>query len=326
MNTTSSPSATIPVDHLGPAGVKGELHVLAMMPIETRSDETRLRDQTQRTFKVVARLAKTPFSAGNIKGDFTPEDGSSYFHVPDECVLSRVQCREGMFEIKKNAQGEQSYVEFECEAKGVTQAKELFLNAILPFLDHQAYLANCPIFVATVRVEDPANFRTSIDYVSPYRKVVINPHVKTLHSELAPVYALYRDAKNSHSDFYTFLCYHKILDGLLGSIRAGLRARAVKKKIQLSHRRESVPNSEHISLAFQTWAGKPIKAFFDKVMTPQFRNAIAHFITKDGTVLNLSSPQQIDRYANILYVSELSVRTVLETHEVWLSELAATQK
>ena len=238
-------------------------------------------------------------------------------------VIARKIARQGMFEIKKNGRGEQSYVEFECEAEGVPQARALFLGAVLPFLDHQAYLANCPLYVAAVRIEDPTNLRTSMDYVSPYREVVINPHVKTLHTELSPVYALYRDAKNSHSDFYTFLCYHKILDGLLGSIRAALRARAAKKKLLLSQRRDLVSVSEHISPAFQSWVGKPIKTFFDDVMTPQFRNTIAHFITKDGAVLNLSNPQQMDRYASILYISELCVRTVLETHEVWLSELAA---
>ena len=85
-----------------------------------------------------------------------------------------------------------------------------------------------------------------------------------------------------------------------------------------------VPSSVDISPDYRSWSGKPIKAFFDDVMTPQFRNAIAHFITKDGAVLNLSAPDQMMRYANILYVSELCVRVVLETHETWLQELAAT--
>ena len=213
MKTTPEPSMAIPLEQLGPAGIRGELHVLAITADETRSDEEKLKDETRRRFKVSARLGKAPAPDANIKGDFTPEDGDSYFHIPPEYVLSRVHCQEGTFEIKKNSKGEQSFVDFECEAEGVPQAKVLFLKAVLPFLDHQAYLANCPLFISAVRVEDPTNLRTSIDYVSPYRGVVINPHVKTLHAELAPVYALYRDAKNSHSDFYTFLCYQKILDG-----------------------------------------------------------------------------------------------------------------
>jgi len=323
MNTTPDPSTTIPVEQLGPAGIRGELHVLAITAKETRTDEAKLKDQTRRKFKVSARLGKAPSHASNIKVDFTEEDGDSYLLIPAEYILSRVRCREGMFEVKKNSKGEQSFVEFECESNDVAQAKDLFLKAVLPFLDHQAYLANCPLFISTVKVEDPTNLRTSIDYVSPYREVIINPHVRTLHAELAPVYALYRDAKNSHSDFYTFLCYQKILDGLLGTIRSNLRARANKKKLQLSQRRDVVPSSNDISPDFRSWSGKTIKAFFDDVMTPQYRNAIAHFITRDGAVLNLSAPDQMARYASILYVSELCVRIVLETHETWLQELAA---
>lgn len=323
MNKTTSPSASIPVEQLGPAGTKGELHVLAIMPNETRTDESRLNDRTKRSFKVSARLSKAPLPAGDIKGDFSESDGGSYFHIPPEHISSRVRCQEGIFEIKKNPAGEQSLIEFECETTSVPEAKALFLSAALPFLDNQAYLANCPLFITTIRVEDPANLRTSMDYISPYREVVINPHVKNLNLELAPVYALYRDAKNSHSDFYTFLCHHKILDGLLGSIRTAVRVRATKRNIQLSTRRDIVPGSNDIAPQYLPWVGKPIKKFFDDVMTPQFRNAVAHFITKDGAVLNLSAPQQIDRYAGILYVAELCVRTVIESHEAWIAELAA---
>lgn len=165
--------------------------------------------------------------------------------------------------------------------------------------------------------------RTSIDYTAPYREVVINSHIKLLRLELAPVYALYRDAKNSHSAFYSFLCFHKILDGLLGTMRANLRTRAAKKKIELTPRRELVPDAAEIRPAFKAYVGKPIKTFFDDVMTPQFRNAVAHFITKDGSVLNLSSPQEADRYNSILYISELCVRAVIQGHEAWLAELEA---
>lgn len=323
MNNPTAPSTSIPVEDLGPAGTKGELHVLAMMPSETRTDEERLNDTSSRSFKITARLAKAPLPAGNIKGDFSADDGGSYFHIPPDQAFARVRCREGMFEIKTNAAGEQAIVEFECQSTGVAKAKTLFLSAVLPYLDRQAYLANCPLFVTSIRVEDPTNLRTSMDYVSPHREVIVNPHVASLNPELAAVYALYRDAKNSHSDFYTFLCHHKILDGLLGSIRAAIRSRAAKKKVELSARRDVVPASSDIAPQYQQWIGKPIKKFFDDVMTPQFRNAVAHFITKDGAVLNLSAPQQIDRYASILYVSELCVRVVVENHEAWINELAA---
>lgn len=316
-------SDEITVDKLGPPGVKGELHVLAMMENETRTDIERLHDKTQRFFKIAARLAKAPQPTGNIQGDFRPNDGSSYIQIPPDYVMSRVRCPDGMFEIKKNELGEQSLIEFECEANSLIEAKAKFMRAVMPFLDYQAFLANCPLFITTVRVEDATNLRTSIDYTAPYRTVVINPHIKFLPPELEPVYALYRDAKNSHSTFYTFLCYHKILEGLLGTMRANLRTRAAKKMVELTPRRELVPDTEEIPQTFRNYIGKPIKAFFDNVMTPQFRNAVAHFIAKDGSVLNLSSPEEADRYNSILYISELCVRVVIQGHEGWLAEMEA---
>lgn len=291
------------------------------MANEQRRDEDRLRDQTERQFKVLGQLSKNPPAAGNIKGDFSAEDGSSYLALPDHAVMSRVRCAEGMFEIKKNSLGEKSLVEFECVATNPAEARRKFQTAVLPFLDYLSYLADCPVVVAMLRVEDPKNDRVSIEYVSPYRKTTVNPHIANLFLELAPVYAMYREAKNSYSDFYKFLCYYKILEGLLGTLRANVFSRARAAHIDLGRPKETVPSSPDIPPPYQAHIGKPIKAFFDGVLTPQFRNAVAHFITDDGGVLNMSSPEHIDSYGEVLYVLELCVRTVIKSHETLLSKL-----
>jgi len=229
MIKTPSLSTTLSLEQLGPAGTRGELHLLAMVPGEHREDDERLKDCSKRRFVVSALLGRGHLPPGDIETNFGPSDGNSYFLVPNGYVMSQVRCSEGVFDMKKNARGEQACVVFECDANTVTEAKELFLKGFLPFLDHQAYLANCPAVLGTVRVEDPRNLNTSIEYVSPYRCVTINPYEKAIQAELLPVYALYRDAKNSRSDFYAFLCYHKILEGLLGKMRASVRERATEK-------------------------------------------------------------------------------------------------
>jgi hypothetical protein len=320
----SAPSLSIDLspDQLGPAGLRAELHILDVVVGEHRSDEERLQDSSLRTFVVSALLGQSYPPPGNIKVNFDATDGESYIRIPDQYRHSRVRSADGIFEIQKNARGEESLIRFECEARSVREARELFLKIVLPFFDHQAYLANCPLLVTKIKVEDPHNLRVSLEYISPYRDVTISPHLKVLHAELAPIYALYRDAKNSHSDFYAFLCFHKILDGLFGSLRTKLRTMAVKQKRQLTVRRDLVPASEDIAAEHQCWIGKPIKSFYDTVMTPQFRNAVAHFITKDGAVLNLSSPKEMGRYAAIVFISELCVRTAIDTYITWLAELA----
>ncbi|MEI6846808.1 MAG: methylamine utilization protein MauJ [Chlorobiaceae bacterium] len=321
MRTIPAPSIEIPVDRLGPPGVKGELHVLTMMVNEQRRNEERFQDQTERQFKVYCQLSKNPPATENIKGDFGSDDGSSYLALPDQAVMNCVRCAEGMFEIKKNNLGEMSLVKFECVATNPTEAKRKFQTAVLPFLDYLSFLANCPVVVAMLRVEDPENNRISMEYVSPYRKTTVNPHIANLFLELAPVYAMYREAKNSYSDFYKFLCYYKILEGLLGKFRANIFIRARAANIDLGRPKETVPAFSEIPSTYQKHIGMPVKAFFDSVLTPQFRNAVAHFISDDGAVLNTSLPEHIDSYGEVLYVLELCVLTVIKSHETFLNQL-----
>ncbi len=292
------------------------------MENETRRDEDRLLDGTVRPFKVFARLGKTALIAENIKGDFGPEDGESYVILPPEVVAGRVRWGGYMMEFMKNARGEKSLVKLQCTATSLQEAKAAFLKFALPFLDHLAYTMNCPVFVQAIRVEDVNNQVQSIDYVSPYRKASVTQPLTEIPGELAPVFAMYREAKNSHSDFYKFLCYHKILDGLLGTLRSSVKIRARKQKVALITRRDLVPDHPEIATAYRTHVGTPMKSFYDSVLTPQFRNAIAHFITKDGAILNLSEPSTLSRHSEIMFVSELCVRTMIESHLELLQQLA----
>ena len=317
------PSINLAADQLGPSGIRGDLVVVANMENDARKDQDRLYDSTPRPFKVFAKLGKTALIADSIVGDFGPDDGESYLMLPSEFVTGRVRWNGFVMDFKKNSKGEKSLVEFECTASSLTAAKNTFLNFALPFLDHQSYVGNCPIFVQTIRIEDICNQVQQIEYVSPYRTTSIDRSLIEISSELAPVFAMYREAKNSHSDFYKFLCYHKILDGLFGSLRASIRQRARKLGIELQIERDLLPNDSDIPDSYKDYACKSIKAFYDKVLTPKFRNAIAHFITTDGKILNMSEPASISKHAEIMYVSELCVRTAIETHQKLLGQLVA---
>lgn len=136
----------IPSEKLGPPGLRGDLVVVAIMPNETRLDEDRLHDNVPRPFKIFARLGKTALVADSVKGDFGPEDGESYLRLPDEAVTGRVRFNDAMMEFKKNNRVEKSLIAFDCNATSLADAKNRFFDFALPYLDHQAYLSNCPIF------------------------------------------------------------------------------------------------------------------------------------------------------------------------------------
>lgn len=308
----------------GPAGTKIELHLVPRKANEERDDESRIRDTSPRGFKVYARLSRGPLGAEKVIVGFGSGDGSSYFLVPESAISVRAQTSEGMFELRKNGDDELSLVEFECVATGPAEARGKFFAAVLPFLNHLSYVANCPVEVATIRVEDGKNEITHLECVIPFKRVTVNPHESRLYNDMAPVYAMYREAKASHSDFYRFLCYYKIMEGLLGSMRSQVYRLAREHNITLEASRDRVPGedvAQYIPKAYRENVGTPIKAFFDEVLTPQFRNAVAHFMTDDGGVLNMSDPSHIARYADIQFISELCCRQVIRSHEMLLAAL-----
>jgi hypothetical protein len=315
MNTMPPSTMEISAEKLGPPGLRGDLVVVAIMLSETRRDEDRLHDNVRRPFKISARLGKTALVADSVKGDFGPEDGESYLRLPDEAVAGRVRFNDAMMDFKKNSKGEKSLISFHCSATSLADAKNRFFDFALPYLDHQAFVSNCPIFIQSIRIDDVNNQVQSIDYTSPYRDSSIQQHIVEVQKDLAPVFAMYREAKNSHSDFYKFLCYHKMMDGLLGSLRTEVKLRARKLSIELQQRRDLVPDDPAIALTYRNHVGTPIRKFFDDVLTPQFRNSIAHFITKDGSILNLSAPATMLKHAEIMYVTELCVRELIESHQ-----------
>ena len=288
---------------------------------EKRNDRDRLHDRSPRTFLVSAKLSKSASFTGEIKESFDSEDGDSYLTLPDEALLSRVRCPDGMFEFHKNKTGRKSLVTFECTATSPPEARRKFQRAVYPFLDHLSYMGNCPIAVTAIRVEDPKNQNILIEYIAPYGNVVGYPHITNQIMEMRPAYALYREAINSHSTFYKFLCYYKILEGFLGPMRAKAFENARAKGKEIEKVKVLLPNVPELPPIAAPYIGKSVKAFVDEVLTPRYRNAVAHFITDDGTILNLSAPESIDTYDEIIFAAEVCVRTVISGHEALLQQV-----
>lgn len=314
-------STTISYDDLGPAGIRGELFVLDVFENEARRDEDRLHDTSMRKFKLAGRLGKSETATKDIKFGFDVDDGDSFLLTPETTRLSRVRCPDGVFELRKNSRGEHSLVEFECEAGSIADARKKFMLAVVPFLDLLTFNVNSPLFLTSISIEDSKNNIRALDYVSPYRPATLSPHFGSLFPELMPVFALYREAKNSGSSFYKFLCYHKLLDGIYGIMRANLFKQAKSKNITLTQQRDVVPDSPYIVESLKQHIGQSIKVFLDSTLTPRYRNAVAHFVTDDGGILNMSLPEHINSYAEILYITELAVRVAIESYQSMLTEL-----
>jgi hypothetical protein len=321
---TGVESLTAPVDFLGPSGKYVELHLLARVKDDTRNDEDRRNDLTLRKFKVSAILGKSNiFSDGQLP-IVAANNGDSFLVGPSDFSNLEVNLGNRIYVFHKNSAGEYSYVELECDAISYKQAHHFFYEGLTSYLDTLAYRGKCSVFIQAVRIEDVPNQIIVLPQVSPYRKQEVYLGDLVTHPELRPIYALYREGKNASSNFYRFLCFFKILEGIFGMVRPKLFKRAKSLQVEINRESKRIPNDPHLIPDHQKHVGKAIQSFFESVLTPEFRHGVAHFMLDDGAIMNLSAPEQIEKYTHIVYITELCIREMIDECEKILVQLAAS--
>ncbi len=309
----------IPIDKLAPPGIQGDLIIVNGFANDTRTDDARMKDNSEREFHIIAKLSRTVENPQGIKAAISPGDGDSYLLMPEHVFHTKVHTHDGAFEFHKNTRGELAQVRFTCLARSLVEAKNKFAQIVAPYIDYLSFTANCPIQTPLIGVNDTKNDLYSINYISPHPVATVNPHVGHIHMELSPVYALYREAKNSTSDFYKFLCYYKIIEGILG-LRKELFKKAKKAQIQIETIRESLPEHPELVQTSHELVGKSIQWIFENFLNKKFRNAVAHFITDTKTILNVSTYEAQSNFARAVLVAEICSRVVISTHVEYLEQ------
>ena len=288
---------------------------------ETHSDAERLHDHSMRDFIIIAKLSKSIETSNEIAASILPEDGDSFLKLPESVSLSKVYTSEGTFFCRKNKKNELAQVELHCRANTIFDAKRKFSDVVLPFVDHLSYIANCPIYIPLLQVQDKKNHISSINYISPHPTSSMNPHEAVIQLDLLPIYALYREAKNNQSNFYKFICYYKILEGVFGPLRTKLFQQATLQGKPVKQIRDILPDHPELDSKFSSYIGKPIKNVFDKFLNKEFRNSIAHFVTDDKAVMNVSTYDSNAKFAGVVFMAELCARVVIENHRNYLKQL-----
>jgi hypothetical protein len=311
----------IPLEKLAPPGISGELIILDRKANEKRSDQEIFKELKNRNFLVKAQLSKTIVSNdGELKASFDEKSGDSFLTITSGAICGNVQTKDGGFTLVPNDKGELSCFIFKCVAKSFQEAKHKFHQTVLPFIDFLSYKANCPIHLPLISSEcitDNYELRT-INYTTPYPKSTINPHENAIFNEMIPLYALYREAKNTDSNYYKLICFYKVLEGMYNCLRPELFKLAVKKGIPITRKRELVPNHPELK---SNYIGKPIKQIFDKDIRNKYRNAIAHFVLNDGSVINVSDFYTNSDYSNMILLMELCCRVVMEIQEDYYKQV-----
>jgi len=232
------------LESLAPPGIKGELVFLYLTKDEKKeNDQEKFKDISSRQFIVKAQLSKNSYIyEESLQASVNEMNGNSFLKVPEYVLYSKVKTAEGEFNCLQNDVNELSGIEFHCIACSLQEAKSKFHKVVTPFIDHLSYQANCPIHIPLISSEDLKNRCIMINYTSPYPIAKLNPHESHLDTKMLPIYALYREAKNSDSCYYKFLCYYKILEGIYNHLRPEMYKKAREKNIEIQSQKEAVPD------------------------------------------------------------------------------------
>jgi hypothetical protein len=312
---------TLPLDRMAAPGVPSQLIVTAEFDDNRFDGVDRIGDLTPRSFDVKARLSKQPRDQDDMLADIEPSQGSSFFALAPgkshiEFAIGNVVLR-----LDANARRELSMATSSIWATRALDARLIFEASLSRCFDHLSYLHAVPIFVSLVTVRDAVN-EVQYTYIqSPPRAVPLDTNETTLHAEMAPVYALYRESQNSASPYYRVLCLYKIMEGLLDPMQVSARERAKVAGIALEARKAIVPNHNDIAPWLKPHVGAPMKIFFDNFLTKQHRDAVAHFELESKAALNVSSPPDGELFAHVAFLADLCARLLIERHEQILAQL-----
>lgn len=313
-------STEVSIDKLGKPGVVSELIVVPALVDECLSDHERLTDTAKRKFELKALLGKHSIREGNISLVLDADEGDSFIVAPDGSSSSMLHSPLGMMVLHHNAKRELSLITFDCEATSLFEARTIFIRALTPFVDHICFLANIPIHIARVSCFDSTHQIQSVEYVGPHASVKLNPHEGAMEPELFPIYALYREAKNSSSSLYKFLCYFKIIEGVCNSLRSALFKRAEATSISITKRKELVPALAELLPDQEVLIGTPVRKVFDNRFR-KLRDQAAHFLLRDARPINVSDSEIYSRFSNELPLIEACARVVVDTQHEYLRQL-----
>ena len=313
---------SVPIDKLGPPGHEGNLILSFAKEPDDRTERERMTDSSEREFDVMCTLGRCPSSSGELQAGIAPSDGDSFLLVPDAVESVFLDTTAGRVTLSKNKRGELAGARMKCTATSHSKALDTLNQALAPWLDYYSFEANVPVVIGTLHSIDAKNRTVSTSFVSPHKSVIVPEGVGAVSPEIQPVYALYREAKNTSSNYYKFLCYYRILEGIYGGgkLRANLMRSARKAGVDSGWSADRVPPTLGTDGLPASFVGRAISDVFNRELKTEYRRNVAHFRAKDGTILNPSSYSWNSKFAQVVRVAEACVRTAIESYEKALAE------
>jgi hypothetical protein len=321
------PGETVSVDidltQHGPLGGIGHLELIPELKDDPLTSEEKLTDSEPRSFIVRAQLDRLLSDPPQRAVPPNKNIGSSYVRLTKSTMEWVGDVQHGSFRFSTNENAELSIVEFTCIATNYRDAIKKFYRDIGPVLDFLTFAVDAPLFVSLVATEDSKHLTIAVRSHAPFVSSLIEGSFGFSISErLLPIYQLYREARNSHSFFYQFLCIFKMLEGLFSVVRPAIFKEARVKNIDLPSIKDLVPDSPFFPDPLKAYVGKTVKSAYDSILITRFRNATAHFAVGNYQILNFNDPDRHDVYSDLCHFGFVCTRVVIENTEALARTIA----
>ena len=297
-------------------------------------------------YKIVFTLSKPGIAlmSSNVV-NFDPDmDGDSYIQLPDDPTSPRTFQRmqisgstpEGIFVFTgyPNKLGALGRVVCEIEALDFADAEAKTFRALASFLSSWSTQLDIPIDVTRTHITESLTKSVQVGFIAPYPTIpfVLKPE-EGLDVEFRGYASLYREALNSSSLIYRFLCFFKIIEAIkTRRKRLGQEARSkgnvLKRPIEVvpSDKSHFIPWLSGIFHPRRNWdeldldliflnevRGKKFNWIIERFLIP-LRVDIAHAIFSETGELGLSADELLhsDRVRRFLPITKCITRWMLK--------------
>ncbi|WAM23927.1 methylamine utilization protein MauJ [Myxococcus sp. NMCA1] len=317
----------IPTEQLGVPGIPHEMHIAFGDSNDDPSNHDKIinaqKDGTARDFTVTAHLAKEPGKdSQELKISLEPSEGGSFIRAHPDADTAVIDTYLGQIQVHVNAAKEFSALSHHCKATGIEAGFAKYSEVIAPLIDHMSFHNDIPVFTHYIALYDHKHKILTASYVTPYAARPVSEERLVFDLTLKPFYALYREAVTNSSVYYQFLCYAKILEGIIRKTYPELLRAAKELGMTPPKLDARVEPHKELSGAAKQWVGRTIQQTFNDYLQPEFRDAIAHFSLDDSDPIVVSNYISSSHISNNLLLARMCARGAIAAIEKIRWELA----
>ena len=222
------------------------------------------------------------------------------------------------------------------QAENYVDAERKAYHALMPGLSNFSFLFDIPMNIYSISITEISTHNGSFEVLTPYREMPLVPHkIGEPNDEYLKYASFYREALNSNSPNYQFLCYYKIIEGIKSRQKQAIKIAKERGNTVPQNTNLKIPASKEeqknwlnsIFIFPREWNEFTLACIFireaigNKVKNiigndlREIRNKIAHAVLNKGT-LTLS----IDKIVDIQLVNKWIPLTKYIARYVMLKE------